>query len=357
VSDRHDMALTGTPDPAPRIVILGAGAVGVYIGALLSRGGADITLIGRARILDPMKAGVVIRTSAGQTVTATPMTTTTSNGLGQFALAFLTVKAYSVAAVLDEVSHLVGDAGVVIALQNGVGSDQLLVGRLGPDRVVAGTSTISVGLDEHGVVNQYTDGGLAWASYGAVPHRIDEVLRLSGLPVSHPATADSLRWSKLLLNSVGAAQSAIMAINLDAIVADRRLFAIECWAFRERLTTMSAAGIKAVDLPGYRVGLASMAMKMPIPLTRLLLGRRMARGRGGKPPTLRGDVQSGGPSENQFLNGATVDLASRVGVKTPVNAALAELVDDVQESPVERNRFHENPEAMIAALYQHGIRF
>jgi len=349
------------PEPAesptgPRVVVLGAGAVGAHIGALLALGGTNTTLIGRPRVLEPMAAGVTIRRPDGSVVVGRPKIVVGVDEAGTFDVVLLTVKAYSVQASLDAISQLLSKEGRILAFQNGVGSDRMLLDRFGRERIIASTSTISVGIEEPGTVTQYTNGGLAWAPYGAVDSRVSELLLSTGLPVAVPATPASLRWSKLLLNAVGSAQCAILGTNLDRIVADSRLFRVEKLAFAERTALLKAAGIKPVDLPGYRVRLAAMAMKLPTPIARTLVGGRMRSGRGGKAPTLRADVERGGPTENRFLNGATVDLGKETGVATPVNAMLTQLVDQVTESPELRARFRDNPEALLEQLRASGVR-
>ena len=112
-----------------------------------------------------MLKGVSVRLPDGGVVSGHPTIVTTEVPQEPFDIVLLTVKAYAVAGSLDRLRSLLHPAGVVIAFQNGVGSDEALVGRFGVDRVAAATSTISVGVDTPGVVSQYTTGGLAWAPY------------------------------------------------------------------------------------------------------------------------------------------------------------------------------------------------
>lgn len=350
----------------PRIAVYGAGAVGAHLGGLLSAAGLDVTLIGRPAVLDPMEgSGVTIRRSDGSAVWANPRLAPVARDstlqlscpdVGKFDLVLLTVKAFSVQSSLDDVEVLLGVAGTVAAFQNGVGSDSFLTDRFGPDRVIAATSTVSVGMDQPAEVIEYTrGGGLAWVAYGKTPD-IGETLGRTGLPCFVAPSPASLRWSKLLLNAVGSAQCAILGTTMKQIVADSRLFRAEQLAFRERLSVMSAAQIPAVDLPGYRVRLASSVMKLPPWLPRPLLGPRIARGRGGKQPTLAADVAKGGPTENQYLNGATVELGRKTAVPVPVNAALHALVERVTVSAEERARFHDSPDRLMEALQAAGVR-
>ena len=40
---------------SPRIAVVGAGLIGVYVGGRLAAAGADVTLIGRARVMDDLR--------------------------------------------------------------------------------------------------------------------------------------------------------------------------------------------------------------------------------------------------------------------------------------------------------------
>ena len=338
-----------------RLCVFGAGAVGTYLGGLLELGGNDVTLVGRSKILDPMRAaGVHIRDPGGTERIARPELITDPGAIGsKFDTIILTVKAYSVAECLPALASLLSDGGVILAFQNGVGSDRLLVSTFGRERIIASTLTVSVGIDESDVVQRYSDrGGLAWSPFDAEVDAscIHDFLASSGLPVTRVRGADSLRWSKLLLNAVGSAQCAVLQTDLASIVANLELFRIEQMAMREAIDATGVARIRLVNLPGYSVRLVSQVCRLPVRLARQLMGRSMGRGRGGKPPTLRADVARGGPNEIRYLNGATVALGRLVGVETPVNKRLTGLVEDVTDDGDAKLRFAHNPELLIESV-------
>jgi 2-dehydropantoate 2-reductase len=78
--------------------------------------------------------------------------------------------------------------------------------------------------------------------------------------------------------------------------------------------------------------------------------------RGGKMPSLRLHVRMAGegPSTEQtevtWMNGAVARFGRQVGVATPVNARLAELVEDVAAHPDRRAWLRHNPERFLAEL-------
>lgn len=345
------------------IAVLGAGAVGCYVGGVLAMARHDVTLIGRRRTIGPIEAhGLTIERRTGIVHHVQPRTCLDIDAAAgsRFDLLVLTVRAYDVAAALPRADVLTANRGKVITLQNGVGTDDLVVGRFGVDRVVAGTLTVSVGLDRPAVVTQYNGGGgIAASPYAGEPLDtwIYDTLASTGLVVRRIARPDSLKWSKLLLNALGSAQSAVLDIDLSTLAANPQLFRVEQLAFRETLAVMRAAQIPVVDLPGYRVRLAKAVMQLPAAAAHALLGRSLARGRGGRSPTMRTDADRGdGRTESTYLNGAVAARGAQLGVPTPVNAGLHELVCALAADTAARCAFHGRADKLLRFLRDAGAK-
>jgi len=323
------------------VAVLGTGGVGAFTGGLLAAAGLDVTLIGRARRLEPVRTGgMTIRRPQRAPIHVRPRVVLDGERVTEkFEVVLLSVKAFDVEASIPMVEQLLEPTGTVVALQNGVGSDAALLDRLGRDAVVAGTLTASVALDHEGNAIQYNRrGGFAWASYGVMSYGPDlgGWFQRAGLQVAHVDGALSLRWSKLLLNVLGAAQSAILGLPVAVVMQGTAGFRIEQLAFRETLAVMRALQVSVCDLPGYPARLAAAAMRLPAPVAQKLLAGRVGSGRGGKAPGLAADVASGrGRTEIDYLSGAVVDAGNRLGVRTPINAALTTLVRALEkgESP------------------------
>jgi Ketopantoate reductase PanE/ApbA C terminal. len=76
---------------------------------------------------------------------------------------------------------------------------------------------------------------------------------------------------------------------------------------RECLAVMKAQGIDVVDLPKTPVRALAFATRLPLWLSKPLLGRAAGSGRGGKMPSFHIDLHSGrGKSEVDYLHGAVV---------------------------------------------------
>jgi 2-dehydropantoate 2-reductase len=157
----------------------------------------------------------------------------------------------------------------------------------------------------------------------------------AGLPARRFGDARAMKWSKLVANLVGNALSALADRDPGEVYADPALFDLERRQLLEALDVMRAQGIAVVALPGANVPLLALGVRLPTWLSRRILSRVVGGARGGKSPSLRLHLRGGapGPSEVAWLNGAVARAGSLLGVATPVNDALAALVDAATVDP------------------------
>jgi 2-dehydropantoate 2-reductase len=103
-----------------RVAVLGAGAIGAYVGAALARGGADVHLIARGENLEALKRdGVRVRSDRGD-FKAHPPATDDSKEIGPVDFVFLGLKANSYASSGPLLEPLLHEETAVVAAQNGI---------------------------------------------------------------------------------------------------------------------------------------------------------------------------------------------------------------------------------------------
>ena len=103
-----------------RIAVLGAGAIGAYVGAALARGGADVHLVARGANLEALKRnGVKVLSSRGD-FEAHPPATDDTHEIGPVDFVFLGLKANSYASAGPLLEPLLHEKTAVIAGQNGI---------------------------------------------------------------------------------------------------------------------------------------------------------------------------------------------------------------------------------------------
>ena len=103
-----------------RVAILGAGAIGAYVGAALHRGGTEVHLVARGAHLEAIrKNGVQVYSPRGDWLAQTPATDDPAE-IGPVDFVFLGLKANSYASSGPLVAPLLHDKTAVIAAQNGI---------------------------------------------------------------------------------------------------------------------------------------------------------------------------------------------------------------------------------------------
>lgn len=352
-----------------RVLCYGAGAIGSLVAAYLAESrppGGDppaVTVLGRRPHVAAIRTWGLVVESPGARIVSKAVDSVTS--LDDLAappdLVVLTIKAYQVPDALASLAGVLARPDVtVLVLQNGIGSEETVAGVVGADRTVSGTLTIPVESVRPGVVRRHSArGGVALAPMGAPApvERIAAIFRASALPVRVYPDAVQLKWSKLLLNILANAASAILDLPPAAIAADRRLFALERAAFHEAVRVMRALGLRPVRLPGYPVPLLVRVMAAPAPIGRAALRRALGRGRGEKMPSLWHDLERGRThNEVAVLNGAVAREGERLEVPVPVNRTLTDVLLALAEGRVDQEIYRHHPDALLEACRRAGAR-
>lgn len=348
-----------------KILILGAGAIGSLVGGKLAQSGHAVTLVGRERFVAAVRAHGLQMHIGGAVEIVRDLHAVDSvhaafwyaaESQTPYEVAILTVKSYDTDTALTEIASAVKANGqplpAILSLQNGVGNEEAIAARFGADKVIAGTITAPVEVPEAGVIHvakpKFVVGLARWQGSGdnALLERIKQALMESGVRVTRYADARSMKWSKLLMNMIGNATSAILGQPPNVTFADRHVADLEIDALRETLSVMALAGIRPVNVEKYPLGwLAPLIRYTPGALLRPVLRRIVGGARGGKMPSLYLDLEKG-KSDNEvgWLNGAVVRLGQSLGIQTPANYWLNETVQHLARHPEARAQWRANPE-------------
>ncbi|HEY6234224.1 MAG TPA: 2-dehydropantoate 2-reductase, partial [Candidatus Elarobacter sp.] len=104
-----------------RYAVVGAGAIGAYVGASLARGGADVTLIARGPHLAAMRerGGVQVKSERGD-FSAQLAATDDMASVGVVDCVIVALKAHQILPVLPQIRTLIGPHTRVVGMQNGI---------------------------------------------------------------------------------------------------------------------------------------------------------------------------------------------------------------------------------------------
>jgi 2-dehydropantoate 2-reductase len=103
-----------------RAAVVGAGAIGAYVGAALARGGTDVHLVARGEHLEALRRdGVRVQSPRGD-FAARPPATDDPGEIGPVDVVFLGLKANSYASAGPLLEPLLHEDTAVVAGQNGI---------------------------------------------------------------------------------------------------------------------------------------------------------------------------------------------------------------------------------------------
>jgi len=344
------------------ITVIGAGAIGGWVGGRLALDGHRVTLVGRQSLADAVAAdGLRLRspeTTDGISEVVVPnLRVATSVGEaarhGPFDLALFTVKTYDTDAAIAEMQAANLGQPTILSLQNGVRSEEALAAAFGREQIVAGTELNPISVPQTGtvVLERWRGGiGLAPVAPGASVERWVQVFDNAVLPTRAYPDYRAMKWSKLLLNLIGNASAAILEMSTVEIYDNPRLFRLEVEMLREGVAVMHGLGLKPVQLPGYPVPLLAWGVRWaPLWLLKPIMLKLVSGGRGKKPPSLLMELQRGRHrSEVADLNGAVVRAGEQIGRPTPVNRTLTETLTRLVKAQIQWDNIRRQPGVLLA---------
>jgi 2-dehydropantoate 2-reductase len=315
-----------------RIAVIGAGAIGCTLGALLKRAGQDVTLIGRPeQVAAIRKCGLQLDGALGKFIVQVPVA-------GQLdfrpVLALLAVKIQDVLPAVQTNLPLLTDVPLV-TLQNGVGSDDLVAGLLPPHQIVSAVASIIATYLTPGSITIVSPGSLLIGHpFAATEQLLPMVAELlnQAIPTEISSNIRGAQWFKLLIN-VNNALPAITNFTMQEVYKDPYLSQLAIRLIREGLAVVQRAGIKLESLPDVSVALFRMLGRLPVRLAARLASMKIRRA-ASTLPWLGSTLQSlrrHRSTEIDYLNGEIVHLGAETGVPTPLNAIVVEMVHRVEK--------------------------
>jgi 2-dehydropantoate 2-reductase len=134
-----------------KTLILGAGAIGGYVGGRLHQSGADVTFLVRAARRERLQRdGLVIKSTKGD-ITQKVKTVLGGAEGGPYDVVLLTCKAYDLESAIEAIAPAVGANTTVVPLLNGMRHIDVLAAKFG-DAVVGGLARVGVALSPDGAI-------------------------------------------------------------------------------------------------------------------------------------------------------------------------------------------------------------
>ena len=299
-----------------RIAVLGSGAMGAIFGSAFARAGVDVIFFDRRQ--DVVAAisgrGLHVDGVSGKTTACFPATTIAAD-IGEVDVAVVLVDANATEEIGGVAEQCLGQDGFALTLQNGIGNWEVLASRLGPQRVIAGStynsgSNLGPGQVQHTDLGPTVIGEIDGRHSDRAGH-IARLLEFAGLPVEVSDNVQGHIWSKFVHNC---------AINPVSAVTGLRPFEIAGTVAASTLLNKLLDEILAV--------VAGAGVQLPEDDPRALIHAH-CRERSNRPSMLQ-HLESGRPTEIDALNGALVQRGRAIGIATPFNEAIVLTVKAIE---------------------------
>jgi len=304
-----------------RIAVLGAGAIGGFLGARLARAGVDVVLIARGPHLKAMKDSGLRVIEAGRDWTVHVEATDDFVAMRDVDAVFVTLKAHSLPLVAGRMAKNLRDKTAVVSAQNGIpwwyfqrhGGDLdgihletvdpggVIARAIDPQRVIGcivypATSLVSPGVVRHTEGERFSLGELD-GSQSPRCVELSHALVSAGLKAPVQPKIRSELWLKLLGNAVFNPLSALTRATLgdmaqSPVVAD-----------------VVRAAMQEVDAVAGRLGI-----DISVSIDQRIKGAARV---GDHKTSMLQDLEAGRPIEIDALTGSVVELGDRLGIPVP----------------------------------------
>jgi 2-dehydropantoate 2-reductase len=293
---------------------MGSGGVGGYFGARLAQGGADVHFVARGAHLAAMRAhGLAVE--GGPQAIHLPKVNVTDDPrtIGPVDLVMFCVKLWDTESAARSLLPVMGPQTGVISFQNGVQKDDLLRPILGNAAIMGGVAYVGTAISRPGVIAQ--TGPLQRLVMGEYDGRrsprlqaFHQACQRGGINAEISEDIRRSIWEKYVVLVAMSGATTAMRHTIGPIRGNPLTRAFLLDLAREVVAVGRAHG---VNLP------ADYA-EQRIPFF------------DGWPPemttSMHHDLQGGRPLEVRWLSGGVVDLGKQVGVPTPMNRAVRDIL-------------------------------
>lgn len=313
-----------------KIAVLGAGALGSTIGAILASVCDDVWLISRsyAHVTAVAKDGLILTEGANNyrmhlRACLTPAAMAKLCTEAADLIIVLVASPDTEQAIIDA-APIIGPRTMLMTLQNGIGNDAVLAKAVGPERVILGKTFISSVMKAPGhVLTCVRDRETVIGRLDGKPDpfvaAIAGLFNQAGMQTMISYNVISVVWNKLLVSIATGALSAITGLSSDPLFEVREIEATAMAAVAEAMAVAKAKHIR-LSTPTPRDAWYRAAAKLSSDYKNLML------------PSLEKIIFS----EIDFINGAIVSAGIRCGIPTPINRTLVACVKGIEKQRLQK---------------------
>ena len=320
-----------------KIGIIGAGAIGCYLGGRLRANGADVVFWGRPRVKAELEtAGLTLVDAAGGAATSKVAPgevdfVLEAGGLAACDVGLVCVKSAQSGEVAQDLAAVLPETALFVSMQNGLGNADALRKELPRHTVLGGIVGFNVVWRDGGTFRRATSGPLLIESH-ADPRvsALAGALRSADLETEVVDDIRAKQWSKLVMN-LSNAVSALTGAPTQELIFDASYRRIVRAVMVEALDLIKRAGHVPSKVGPLPVQLFPTLLALPSALLKVV-----ARIQVKIDPEARSsmweDLTQRRLTEVDYLNGEIVRLAESLGTTAPINKRIIELVRQAEQA-------------------------
>ncbi len=241
-----------------------------------------------------------------------------SKEIGPCDLVIICVKSYSTEDACKDIKELVAENTSILTIQNGIGNMQILNDHFGAEKVIGGitnhgSTLLGVGHVRHAGRGDTIIGKADGRLSGALKN-VAAVLTKAGFETKISKDIDAVIWSKLIIN-----------VGINALTAATRLNngrLVEYEECRELLRSAVQEAVKIVKRKRIKLAYDDPIQKV----------ESVCKATATNVSSMLQDVLNKKRTEIDFINGAVVRQGKALGIPTPVNEVLTNLVRTIEKS-------------------------
>ena len=325
-----------------RIWIVGCGGIGgVFAAHLAHHPDVELTVVSRNPDIAEAIQTSGLKVGGVEQPRVVQLNVTTAVPEGEVDFVLLATQPPAVEDAARSVRQRLSPTGAVVVLQNGL-CEERVAEIVGSDHVLGGIVTFGASTSGPGEVMRTSDGGVVLGGIsGEADSRLDHLSQLLSTigPVTITENLIGARFSKLALNCAVSTLGTVAGTTLGTLLGKTEARNLALGIMRETVAVAQAEGIGLEPVVGpLRLGwLANPDTAMSGPshwakhLLLLLVGLKYRRLRS----SMLRAIERGRPPAIDFLNGEVIARGSRLGVVTPLNAAVTGMVRDIAAGTIQ----------------------
>jgi 2-dehydropantoate 2-reductase len=295
-----------------KIAVMGAGAVGGFLGGKLAFGGRDVVFVARGKHLEALRTQG-LRVVGAEEFTVSPVTVSDQvQAFGPVDLVLFCVKLYDTESAAALLEPILADHTVVVTLQNGVESQERIGSVIGEERVLSGAAYFPASINVPGEIvfkgpipgKPLVEVGKGQGDSSRLAEQLIEAFQKAGVTAALTKDTSLMLWEKFCWIAGVSGVTAATRQPIGTVRADHDMRALFIDCVRECATVGRVAGVP-----------------LDLALEERLIGLLETNPAEGK-SSLLVDLERGRPLELDGLSGAVHRLGQKYHVPTPVTSAV-----------------------------------